>query len=156
MPEQAQALTHIAYRPMNALGELLLSQMLEAHDLGHGTRLVHRREVFAMQVFQELHNADTAVECADEDGDLLHAGPACGVQPAGADDEAVGAVGPLHQERLEDSLVANARGQLLQPVLPWGVLVVTILPYVVGAGLDVVNVHEQRARQRALSPYGSL
>ena len=113
--EQAERVGDGRARLADPLGDPLLGQAELVDELAIGERLVDRIEVRALDVLDERDLELIAVgELADERGDPLEAGEARRADAALAGDQLVAVEGLRDEDRLEDAVLADARGELLE------------------------------------------
>ncbi len=99
-------------------GGLVLGEMKLLDQPVIGVSLLDRVEVLALDVFHERPLEHLVVaDGPDHDRDLRKPGPTGGPQAALSGDELEAGVGFADDQRLEDSLLADRGGELLQLIL---------------------------------------
>ena len=121
----------------DALGKLLLREVVLVHQLFHGIRRLDGVEILALQVFDEGDLLDFAVGVrAHDHGDLPLARNLCRAVAAFARDDHVFAVFRLVDDDGHDQPVFfDGIGEFVERVL------VEMFARLVGVGADVVNIH---------------
>ena len=117
-PQQPQLIGHGGLGLADALGGLLLGQVVSLDQGGQGGGLLHKVQVPALEVLHQGQQGGLLTVHTDDDtGDLGQTGQLGGPQTAFPGHQLIAACGAAHRQGLEHAVLLNAGGQLLQTVL---------------------------------------
>ena len=110
--EQAEGVRDGRSGPTDSRGDVLLRQPELVDQLPEGERLFDRVQVFALEVLDEGQLELVASgDLADDDRDPLEPGELRGAEPPLPGHDLVAVEGLRHEDRQEDAVVGDARGE---------------------------------------------